>query len=678
VKIRLDRAIAAAIVALAVWAGPSIARAAVESGVIRLAQPESPVEEESGTTSEPEPRSDARHGFDVEAFDSRFESLWFQRKAYQAERRDDDVSRQSDLIRDFVAEEGVRRLETPAGALLIESRAWLREGSWNKALASLSLAESLDPGRPQIALARAHVLWASGAGTFAAGAECLRAMRATVTVAFRDLNFLHGSALVAVVAVLAGVALFALFMILRYQVALRHDVEEWLIRGNRETFAKAGGWAVLLLPLVLWVGAGWVAIYWIVVAFRYMRRSERALAALLLVAAALAVPAYRFSIGLYGLSADPTVRTTIAAANGGYDPDRIVRLRELVDAHPDDPMYRFLLAGLYKNGRYFEDAFQEYKQVLEEAPSTYQARINLGNIYFVLGQYGEAVANYRKALDVRPDSVLAYYNMYLAQSDSFKLKEAAESLARARSLDPAQANRLLTSGSREGGGPKVIDAVIDFDSIWRATVEGRHLREWLDAGPEKRHWFSTLGGLANTNSLLALAGLMACGTVLVVFHGRPPAQQCSRCGRPFCPDCKSGREGHEYCSQCVHLFVLGDGLAPETKSMKLYEVERHEARGRRGRRLASAILPGTSLLLTGRAWMGFGLLTLWLLAWIGGFPQGLAPLERSLGLSVHLAGLRPGSIPDAYGLDAVFLLALPLGAIAWVAGNVGFRRRREA
>jgi len=128
----------------------------------------------------------------------------------------------------------------------------------------------------------------------------------------------------------------------------------------------------------------------------------------------------------------------------------------------------------------------------------------------------------------------------------------------------------------------------------------------------------------------------------------------------------------------VHLFVLGDGLAPETKSMKLYEVERHEARGRRGRQIASVLLPGASHLLTGRVWLGFGVLTLWLLAWIGGFPQGLAPLERSLGIGVHLAGLRPGSIPDVYGLDTVFLLALPLGTVAWLVGNVGLRRRREA
>ena len=142
----------------------------------------------------------------------------------------------------------------------------------------------------------------------------------------------------------------------------------------------------------------------------------------------------------------------MAAANGGYDPDRIVKLRELVDAHPDDPMYRFLLAGLYKNGRYFEEAFQEYKRVLDSAPSTYQARINVGNIYFVLGQYGEAILNYRKALDIRPNSALAYYDMYLAQSDSFKLKEATESLGSARNLDPAQVNAWLSAGS--AGGPR--------------------------------------------------------------------------------------------------------------------------------------------------------------------------------------------------------------------------------
>ena len=123
---------------------------------------------------------------------------------------------------------------------------------------------------------------------------------------------------------------------------------------------------------------------------------------------------------------------------------------------------------------------------------------------------------------------------------------------------------------------------------------------------------------------------------------------------------------------------MGDGLAPETKSMKLYEVERHATRGRRARRIASAFLPGASHVLTGHSWFGCGLLMLWLLAWIGGFPQALAPFERMLGLGVHLAELRLGPIPDVYSLDAVFVLSLPLAAVVWLAGNVGFSRMRGA
>jgi tetratricopeptide (TPR) repeat protein len=674
VHCRPERAFASAIVALLCWGATPHARAEVDRGVIRLAPQSAPAAEPSTTSSEPAPRSDARHGFDATAFDNRFESLWFQRKLFQAEGRNEDTGKQSDSIREFVVEEGVRRLEVPAGALLLESRDWLREGSYDKALDALKLAEALDPGRPQIALARAHVLWKSGAGALAAGSECVRAIRGAATVAIRDLNFVHGSALVVLAAVLGGVALFSLLMMFRYQLALRHDVEEWLIREGRQSWAKAGGWAILLLPLIVWVGAGWVAIYWIAAVFRYMKRSERALAALLLIATAVSLPAYRFAVGLFGLAADPTIRTTIAAGNGGYDPDRIVALRELVDAHPDDPMYRFLLAGLYKNGRFFEDAYQEYKRVLEEAPSTYQARINLGNIYFTLGQYGEAISNYRKALEIRPNSALAYYDMYLAQSDSFKLKEATESLASARNLDSAKTTAWLTLDSREGRGPKAIDAVIDFDSIWRATVEGRSLRAWLDAEPEQGRWKPLVGGLANTTSALALAALLACGVTLALFRGRAPAERCARCGQPFCARCKPRSDGPGYCTQCVHLFVVGEGLAPETKSMKLYQVEQYETRTRRARRVASVLLPGASHVLSGRAWFGCGLVILWLLAWIGGWPRSLAPLERLLGTSVNLAGLRPMPIPDAYGLDAVLLLAVPLGIAVWIAGNARVSR----
>ena len=94
--------------------------------------------------------------------------------------------------------------------------------------------------------------------------------------------------------------------------------------------------------------------------------------------------------------------------------------------------------------------------------------------------------------------------------------------------------------------------------------------------------------------------------------------------------------------------------------------------------MGQTILPGASQILAGRSFIGFGLLMLWLLAWTGGYPEGLAPLERVLGLGVHWAGLRPTSFPDVYRMDAVAVFAVPLGALVWLAGNVGFRRVRGA
>jgi hypothetical protein len=132
-------------------------------------------------------------------------------------------------------------------------------------------------------------------------------LRSTFRLAVRDLTAVHESALVGVAALLCAIVAFSLFMLARYQRALRHDVEEWLARGDREPWAPAGGWFVVLLPFVTWIGAGWAPCTGSSRRSAHASRRARA-AALLLIVAALLVPAYQFAVGLYGLAADPTVR----------------------------------------------------------------------------------------------------------------------------------------------------------------------------------------------------------------------------------------------------------------------------------------------------------------------------------------------------------------------------------
>ena len=614
-------------------------------------------------------------GFDYEAFDARLESLWFQRKTLLASGRTEDARRQGELLLAFAREEGITRLERVAGALVAEASRAIQEGSYDTALESLALAEAFDPGRPQTHLARAAVLWTSGRGMVDAAREVLAAIHHGVRRAWTSMTLLQDAALMAVLGVLATVAVFSVAMLLRYQVPIRHEVEEWMGRAGRPRLAVPAGWAVLLLPLLVWVAAGWILLYWILLSFRFMRRSERMAAVALLVLAVLSVPAHRVAVALYGVLADPAVRTTLAAATGTYDPERVLELRALVEAHPAEPEYRFLLANLYKSGHYVEQAYDEYVHVLALDPSLYQAHVNIGNIFFQAGRHAEAVAEYRKALEIEPASVLALYDMYLAQSESFHFREAEETIARARAVDREGIAELLTNAGRRDEHAVVVDATIGVGSVWAAAIEGRPVTSGRASEPQPDPWRPVARQLVNPWSMVTLAGLFVCP---LLGAGRAAARRCIRCGRPFCAFCKSNREGHEYCSQCVHLFVLGDGLAPETKTRKLYEVDRFARRGRRVRRAASLLLPGAGHLLRGRTVRGLVFSGVWLAALVAWKPALLAPLERLSGADLRLDLLRFGSVPAAYGLDPSGFVALALAIGVWIAANVGGLRGREA
>ena len=467
--------------------------------------------------------------------------------------------------------------------------------------------------------------------------------------------------------------LFSILMVLRHQVPFRHEIEERAVQFLDDRWALPAGWAVLLLPLWTWLFVGWAAFYWIVATFRYMRRSERLAALALLCACVMAVPGYRLAVSIYSMTADPAVRTTLAAAGGEYDPDRILELRQLVGAYPEDPVYRFLLAGLYKNGRYFEEAFEEYKAALKLDPSMEQAYVNIGNIFFTTGQYSEAVANYGKALEIDPDSILAHFNLHLTQSESFRFKEAEASLARARQIDSKKLGGMLAAASSRAERPVVLDASIRITSVWEAALEGSRPNA---ISASSGRWLPRQ--FVNPVSIVALLALFSCVGIGLISSPDAMARRCIRCGLPFCHFCKSGREGKEYCSQCLHLYVLGDGLAHETKSRKLYEVERHEAWGRRIRKLISLVLPGAAQVLRGKAAVGSLLLLIWLAAWIAWQPILIAPLRRLVGLDLRLDLLGAGSVPSLYDVQPLGVLALIAMVVVWLLGNAWRWRGGEA
>ena len=118
----------------------------------------------------------------------------------------------------------------------------------------------------------------------------------------------------------------------------------------------------------------------------------------------------------------------------------------------------------------------------------------------------------------------------------------------------------------------------------------------------------------------------------------------------------------------MHLYVLRDGLAPETKSKKLYEVERYEGRTRWFRLLSAALLPGAPQMLRGRTWIGILLLTLWFAALIGMAPE-LVSFGQSGGLSLAGDLLYPGQVPTRFDQDPLRFAAMLALPVIWLVGN---------
>lgn len=654
----------------------SMTFALAEQGKIRLRQGPPPAAAETAPSSEGPSRSSLR-GFNYEAFESRLQSHWFQRKAFLAEGRENDALRQSERIQAFCTEEGIGRLPGLADALIVESDNHLNRGNFTKALEALQLAEQLDPGRSQVDLARASVLWKSDGGTFPAVGALLSGVRRAIAEGVRDFSLLNRILLSLILGLLGTTVLFSLMMVLRYQIPFRHDVEEWFGARFRSAAGRPVGYALLVLPFLTWIGAGWACFYWLVITFRFMRRSERAAAVLLLLATFLAVPAYRVAGTVYGITTDPVTRTTMEASTGPYSPERIVDMQKLVNAHPEDATYRFLLAGLYAKGQFFNDAFSEYQKVLEVDPGRYEAMINIGNIYYELQNFDEAGAFYLRSLEQQPNSVLALYNLHRSHAEGFRFTASEEALARARSLDSERVTALM-AGEEGENRSDVVPAVIDIGTIWNAAFAGGALHETGRAQSSPGLPQLLLAELMNPVSVAALLSLILAVLMSRLPAGKGPARRCIRCGRPFCHRCKTGREGHEYCSQCLHLFVLGDGLAPETKTKKMFEVESYERRMRVVRGGIGWLFPGSSHVLRGRILVGCLFLVAWFTAVLMWQPISLLPLEKFTGFELRLDLLFSGAVPAAPAVSAAAVLGLVAAILIWITAVIGRGKRTES
>jgi hypothetical protein len=141
------------------------------------------------------------------------------------------------------------------------------------------------------------------------------------------------------------------------------------------------------------------------------------------------------------------------------------------------------------------------------------------------------------------------------------------------------------------------------------------------------------------------------------------AGACIKCGRTYCPRCKSAHESATFCTQCIHIYLKRDGVSMATKRAKLEEVGEHQEGVLTRNRWLATFLPGSAHFIEGRTVAGT----------IGAFV-----FVFFVSLAVLSGRLAPVLAPGEAASIFVRVVAIVVAVILWIFITLPVYRRRVA
>lgn len=465
--------------------------------------------------------------------------------------------------------------------------------------------------------------------------------------------------IVASLALSIAAIFFAIALLVRYGRSMAHDFREilgnWLSGGTVSVLA----FALLFLPLFLWLGPVWLVFYWFAIFFAYAGVVERIIIAILGLLIALLPVAIDWTASRIAGVESPVVMAAVASQNQAYHPEALRRLQELIAVVPDHATLQLLVGNMQSFEGNDDQAAQHYRRAIELRQGYAGAHVNLGNLFFLNNEFQAAMTEYEKAQSYDSDLAIAYYNASVASGETYKFDQQAKMLERAREADRSFVERL----TRTPPSQKIVMYSPPVDEAWSVTDE-------MAKRPAARALFGNYASFDFVRSALTPVSLGALlSLLLAVFlwikRRRPGlANACIKCGRTFCHRCKSSRESATYCTQCIHIYLKRDGVSLDTKRQKLEEVTEHQGGMTKRNRLFATFMPGSAQMMEGRTITGV----------IGTFVFAALVV-----VAIFVGRLAPALGPVAdFSQTLVRGVAITLAIIVWLILSLPVYRRRSA
>jgi tetratricopeptide (TPR) repeat protein len=488
----------------------------------------------------------------------------------------------------------VHRLTPYAAALVL----WAKDRPGVLADGVVQRARVLDPELPSayFLLARwqwQRREWATAARSYLSGlwAVCLFEPSRQALIAS------SGIWLILVLAWTLAVAI--LIQVYKYRRQIAHDAVE--VSGLLFRRPNAIVLAAVILGLPLFVGLGpiWLVVYLFALSWAYMTAGQRITAVFSCAILALLVPALSAWQKLAGKPPTVVERVSTMLDERRIDPSTLREFADYEEEFDGVSTYHLVLGELVRMHGDADGARLQYQKASLRDEGDPTPLIFLGNLSMEEGDIARAIQRYNAALELDPRSVLAYHNLSSAFDQSRRFQEGDAAREAARTL----------AGNRRGSiGIRGRD-----DRIRYPMLGGRELSRLVREAPpdlvlegnrasfkpEAARWL--LEPTSRVFWILALLGLF-----VLVLRKRWmwTAQTCSKCGKVFCPRCKTATESASYCSQCISVFLKRDMVSIEQQAAKQAQIQSWLTWSSVGRRAAGFLVPGSAHLLGEQVWFG--------------------------------------------------------------------------
>ncbi len=458
--------------------------------------------------------------------------------------------------------------------------------------------------------------------------------------------------LVLAIAIALTTIIVSIVLFIRYGRSMAHDFREILGARLHGGSVSVLAFALLFLPVFLWLGPIWLVFYWMVIFFGYSSIRERALIIILvLLVAALPLLVELTAVWTAGLES-PVVMAAISSSEKSYQPEALRRMQELTALVPDNSTLQILLGNLHVFEGNEVQAADHYRRAISINDAA-GAHVNLGNLHFLQSDYAAALTEYGRAEEKDPRMAIAFYNSSIANGETYRFDQQGQKLEQAKKIDREFIERI----SQERSVQKIAIYHPPLREAWQisSTIAKNGVARSLFGNYS---WFDPMKSAANPITLGGLSAVLLSVIVWLKRRRAGFAGSCIKCGRTFCHRCKSARESTTYCTQCIHIYLKRDGVALATKRAKLDEVSDHSAGLQRRNRLFATFLPGSAQLLEGRTIVGIiGILLFFVFVAIAIFVGRLAP---AIGPVAETAQLAVRITASVLAIVTWFVMSLPV------------------